>query len=494
MNGVLLLCNLDFTALFIDQSFVFRHNMKELDILQQNLTVKLRSNPVSDGDGHNREDLWATLHPQCLFSGGDETVSFPLESSRTLRTENMTGSGNVLEGKLAEAVFKENCDEHMGLNGKHMTQVRIDGYILPSPKLTPELKQSSSFVDNEKTALRTADNVLDSGATIPNYCELQEPSAKCREECLEHTSVLDSLPDEENQLSVTIDCWPPLKREPSLTDILGDFSVSGYVQDNTNDTRFADLKDSWLSSEEEENSGLSQAEKPGMLNVPSGLKSNRHTAGELERITVTNFQKTENKVSDRNDDHSSIFGDKDEQNMDVDVMSSEAERKQSVDDSIKSNDSGEDFTRLTSIESGDISAAGRKITSNHDNIKETYSNEHASNNSLTPNKMVIQDSLPRYPLSHRQTSAMLPNFFMPSEQLEESMRALRLGTSNTSSHSKLLAYSQHTRNNQCTKENLTEKFAKRKQYYKDKKDERPPISHSEVDRIARIFKLNSGSL
>ena len=180
--------------------------------------------------------------------------------------------------------------------------------------------------------------------------------------------------------------------------------------------------------------------------------------------------------------------------MDVDVMLSEAERKLSVDDSIKSNDSGEDFTRLTSIESGDISAAGRKITSNHDNIKETYSNEHASNNSLTPNKMVIQDSLPRYPLSHHQTSATLPNFFMPSEQLEESMRALRLGASNTSSHSKLLAYSQHTGNNQCTKENLTEKFAKRKQYYKDKKDGRPPISHSEVDRIARIFKLNSGSL
>lgn len=32
----------------------------------------------------------------------------------------MIGSGNVLEGKLVEVVFKENCDEYMGLNGKYM--------------------------------------------------------------------------------------------------------------------------------------------------------------------------------------------------------------------------------------------------------------------------------------------------------------------------------------------------------------------------------------
>lgn len=462
-----------------------RLNMKELDILQQNLTIKLRSNPVSSDDGCNQEDSHASHHPPYFFSGRDETTSFPLESSRTLRTDN---KGDILEEKSTETEFKESGNEHVELNGKQMTLVRNDDYKVTPPKLSPELKQTGSFVDYEKTALRSADYVQDSGATILTHCELQEPFAKCREDYLKHASVLVSLPEEKNQLSVVQDCQLPVKSEPSLTDISGDLSVGGYVQDNTNDTRFADLKDSWLSSEEEENSDLSQAEKPGMLN------SNTHTAGELKSITATNFHNTESGVSEQDHDFSGTFGNKGEHHKDVHVISSEAERKQSCnDDSIGSNDSDEDFTRITSLGSGGITAAGRRMISEHSNINETHSNKHGSNNSLTPNEMVKQNSLPRYPPSYQQTSAMLPNFFMPSEQLAESMRALRLGSSNTSSHSKLLAHSQHTRNNQCTKENLTEKFARRK-HYKAKRDERPPISTSEVDRIAKIFKLNSGSL
>ncbi|PFX28573.1 C2 domain-containing protein 3 [Stylophora pistillata] len=456
-----------------------RHNMKELDILQQNLTIKLRSNPVSSDDGCNQEDSHASHHPPYFFSGRDETTSFPLESSRTLRTDN---KGDILEEKSTETEFKESGNQHVELNGKQMTLVRNDDYKVTPPKLSPELKQTGSFVDYEKTALRSADYVQDSGATILTHCELQEPFAKCREDYLKHASVLVSLPEEKNQLSVVQDCQLPVKSEPSLTDISGDLSVGGYVQDNTNDTRFADLKDSWLSSEEEENSDLSQAEKPGMLNSPSALNSNTHTAGELKSITVTNFHNTESGVSEQDHDFSGTFGNKGEHHKDVHVISSEAERKQSCnDDSIGSHDSAEDFTRITSLGSGGITAAGRRMISEHSNINETHSNKHGSNNSLTPNEMVKQDSLPRYPPSYQQTSAMLPNFFMPSEQLAESMRALRLGSSNTSSHSKLLAHSQHTGNNQCTKENLTEKFARRK-HYKAKRDERPPISTSESQR------------
>lgn len=75
--------------------------------------------------------------------------------------------------------------------------------------------------------------------------------------------------------------------------------------------------------------------------------------------------------------------------MDVDVMLSEVERKQLVDDSSKSNDSGEDFIRLIGIELGDIFVVGRKIIFNYDNIKEIYLNEYVFNNSLILNKMVI---------------------------------------------------------------------------------------------------------
>ena len=85
---------------------------------------------------------------------------------------------------------------------------------------------------------------------------------------------------------------------------------------------------------------------------------------------------------------------------------------------------------------------------------------------------------------------------MPTEQLVESMRSLRLGSSNkrygSTSHSKLLARSSHLKSDgQHTKGNLTEEFTKRKPVYKARRDERPPISRSEAARIAKIFNSES---
>ena len=111
---------------------------------------------------------------------------------------------------------------------------------------------------------------------------------------------------------------------------------------------------------------------------------------------------------------------------------------------------------------------------------------------MVSRKLPKQALLSSHHTSFKQTSAaILPNFFIPSEQLEESMRALRLGSSTKSSPSRLLAHSERLKTHQTT-EDLTEKFAKRETVYKERKDGKPPISDSEVDRITRIFSFNFG--
>lgn len=104
-----------------------------------------------------------------------------------------------------------------------------------------------------------------------------------------------------------------------------------------------------------------------------------------------------------------------------------------------------------------------------------------------------QENLPRELPKHATLSSHhLPNFFMPTEQLEESMRILRLGMQSNSSrsHSKLLSRSHYL--DIAAKGNLTEVFAKREPIYMARNGVRPPISNSEAERIARIF--NSGSM
>ena len=454
--------------------------MKELDILQQNLNVKLRCSTAKGDDGHTQEGSFAIPRPRPPLSGIDATARTHLGPLRTLRSENTSVEGHELEDKSVGAEFKETGHKHQVLNGKEMTVVINDGYKLSSPISPLEMEQAGSFADCEKTAIRTIDDMVDKGATTPS-------SEKCEEESLKNTPVVDSL---FNQWSVVEDRRPSVNSELSLTDISGDLSVSGYVQDNAKDTRFADLKDSWLSSEEEENTNMSRSEKPGLLNAPSGLNADRDI--EIQNITGTNFHEVGNHTSDHEVDFSDIDDDNDEEQKDVHVMQSEVDRRQSLDDSPGSHDSDEDLTGITIGSVNGITAMGNSIFSESDHKNEPNSKTHSSN-SLNSRELPKQDSLRRYPASYQQTSATLPNFFMPSEQLEESMRALRLGSSTTSSHSKLLARSKHLRSKQQAKDNLTEKFSKRQPLYKARKDERPPISNSEVDRIARIFNFNSGS-
>lgn len=89
----------------------------------------------------------------------------------------------------------------------------------------------------------------------------------------------------------------------------------------------------------------------------------------------------------------------------------------------------------------------------------------------------------------------MPNFFMPTKELENSMRALRLGAklgypyglTSSLPQSKLLerTYNQ----GQDGKEGILNQYSRREVIYKAKQDMQPPLSSIEIDRIARIFSL-----
>ncbi|XP_048589193.1 C2 domain-containing protein 3 isoform X3 [Nematostella vectensis] len=95
-------------------------------------------------------------------------------------------------------------------------------------------------------------------------------------------------------------------------------------------------------------------------------------------------------------------------------------------------------------------------------------------------------------------ASLLPNFFMPTRQLEQSMRALRLdaklgrpysvsGKGSPPPRSKLLARAANALEGGEGIEGVSREFARRKVRYKAKKDECPPLSSFDADRIARIF-------
>lgn len=98
------------------------------------------------------------------------------------------------------------------------------------------------------------------------------------------------------------------------------------------------------------------------------------------------------------------------------------------------------------------------------------------------------------PQTHANLS-YFPNFFMPREQLEHSMRALRLNSKLSHSYaasdfkqgqSKLLQRTcEVTRNTGASK--TVSQYSQKQVKYKAKKDGQPPIPSAEIERIARIF-------
>lgn len=423
--------------------------MKELDALRQSLSVKLLSSNSRSDPGNIQEQRPVIDPPHCHFAGSDATEgNKPLKTLETMEVHDM-------EHKLPKSNFEESDLRH-----DENSLISNDGSKLLPLISSLETDQAHASVDHNQTTKRTIDVVLDNGAGAFNSNNILRFKGK---DDLQHDPIEDGSLSSEKQRTLAEEQQPSVDSELSVSDISGDLSVSGYVRDNTKSTRYADLKDSWLSSEEEDNAESSQSEKPDLTSALSAFTM--ECLNNAANATNVHCRGIDYHASDHDDN-----GDEDC------VMLSHVDRDQALEDY--------DVGIGTTV----VDSATAVMTSESD-----YEDEYSSYNTLDSRGWPKQALLSSHHTSFKQTSAaILPNFFIPSEQLEEDMRALRLGSSTKSSHSKLLAHSEHLKTHQQTTENFTEKFAKRQPVYKARKDEKPPVSDAEVNRIARIFSFSFG--
>ena len=432
--------------------------MKELDALRQSLNVKLLSSNSTSDPGNIQEQCPVVVPPHYHFPGSDATEgNMPLKALGTVEVHGM-------DHKSPKSNFEES-----NLSHDENSVVSNDGSKLLPLISSLETEQARDSVDHKQTSKRTIDAVLDNGAGAFNSDNILP--FKGKDENLQHDPMEDGSFGSKKQSSLSEEQQPSIDNELSVSDISGDLSISGHVKDNTKSRRYADLKDSWLSSEEEDNAESSQSEKPCLTSALSSFNT----------ASLNNAANT-NSVDCHSRDY--CASDHDDNGEEDCVMLSHVDSDQTLEDS-----TGNHNVKIGTTVVGSASGACTAIVTTESDCEDEYSSCDTLDSRKWP-KQALQST---HHTSFKQTSAaILPNFFIPSEQLEESMRALRLGSSTKSSHPKLLAHSKQLKTHQQTTENLSEKFSRRQPVYKARKDEKPPISDSEVDRIAKIFNFSFG--
>ena len=493
--------------------------MKELDTLQQNLNLKLRS-----GNALNyaaQEDSSVDNPPSSSFPDTGERVGTSLNTLETLRARNTAAKGPDLGRKLSRTEFGEMDLRHevVSLDGKK-TSVLDDGQLLSSPHHAHDLESHDQI---ERTGVAKKDReveetyakgivafnkgeieLLQKNAELGSFLSVQGnfssngatnardifPLDKGKRENLQPNTEVDSFFSLRTNRSSAEDRQQSVDSEFSVSDISEDLSVSGYVQDNSKTARFTDIKDSWLSSEEEEGTtaNVDQSDKPGSSSFPSAFNAE---IGALDNARESQFNCRETDI--HSDDHDHVDSDDGKSDkmkvLDNAVAGSKDDEEQSLEDI------SDEFNAGSEREAGLVNGESDGKVKSFQTDQENEYNLYASYNKTKPREVPRQAPASGYHNSFQLTSTALPNFFMPTEQLAESMRTLRLDTSlhkANSSNSKLLTRSNHLKSDLQTKGKLSERIAKREPVYKARRDERPPISNSEADRIARIF--NSGSV
>lgn len=456
--------------------------MKELDTLQQNLNLKLRPSNVSDDASHTQEELSVVEPTRHSFLDTGVAVEASFETLKTLKTKLTPALGLGMDSKPPRTGFVETDVRHeiLSISGEPSDVPDDDGHLFAS-HVTPQ--------ETDCTNERIGDAMLAGGPEASNAKDIF-PFSDGKEH-LQHDAEVDSFFGLERNRSVLEDRRPSVDSElRSISDISGECSVSGYVQDNTKATRFTDIKDSWLSSEEEDTTpDVGEVEEPvGLSSPPSVVNKDSETVSKLSNAAESKFRDQEGDI-DSDDDVGYVGDCAGNSEEHYPVTSGLVAKEDLLKSSIENCNGGAGLT--TERTSGFVDSPAGEKAKLLGNGKENEHSLFSSYDSLQSRELPRQPSLSSYHL----TSVNLPNFFMPSEQLAESMRALRLGFSHhntSSSQSKLLARSNHLQSVQQTRGKLTERFAEREPVYKARRDKKPPISMSEADRIARIF--NSGSV
>ena len=460
----------------------FRQNMKELDTLQQNLNLKLRPRNVWDDASHTQEELSVVEPTRHFFLDTGVTVEASVETLKTLKTKLTPVVGLGMDSKPPRTGFVETDVRHeiLSISVEPSGVPEDDGHLFAS-HVTP--------LETDYTNEKTGDAILAGGPEASNSKDIF-PFSDGKEH-LQHDAKVDSFFGLEKNRSVLENRRPSVDSELSdISDISGECSVSGYVQDNTKATRFTNIKDSWLSSEEDDTTpDVDEVEEPvGLSTPPSVFNKDSETVSKLRNAAESKFLDQEGDV-DSDDDVGYVGDCAGNSEEHYPATGSHVGKEDLIKSSIENCNGRAGLT--TERTSGFVNSPVDEKAKVFEDGKENEHSPCTSYDSLQSRELPRQPSLSSY----HPTSVNLPNFFMPSEQLAESMRALRLGLSHhntSSSQSKLLARSNHLQSVQQTRGKLTERFVEREPVYKARRNKKPPISMSEADRIARIF--NSGSV
>ena len=486
--------------------------MKELDVLQQNLNVKLKAgSAVGDSSVLTQERQSLVVLPS-FFS--DTVATRKLKGSETIQAKHRIAEKPDLRSETASETEHKEMEFRRGvisLNDKEITTPG-DRRLLSSPFSVRDdtVEGTGDTIQEDEAEASSSKDILGPHES-EDECVLQNAEGnsfftfKERTSSNEVTNKRDLFPfDKDKKENIhpnqEVDSFfglerdksaenrrPSVDSELSISDVSDDLSVSGYVQDNSKTARFTDIKDSWLSSEDEDlPEPVEQSENPGLSKSPSVISSEGDANGGLNNAAVS-LPNTQELYFNRDAYNDEV---KDEEIVDSSKkMDQQGVKRRIIMDNL---DSMKDFT----------DKAG-SVNSGSDAKNATFQTDEENDyNSLISYRKPQSRELPRspalsVPCSGQHLTNTLPNFFMPTEQLVASMRSLRLGSSDqrygSTSHSKLLARSSHLKSDgQHTKGNLTEQFTKGETVYKARRDKRPPISSSEAARIAKIF--NSGSV
>lgn len=486
--------------------------MKELDVLQQNLNVKLKAGCVVGDSSVLTQERQSLVVLPSFFS--DTVATRKLKGSETIQAKHRIAEKPDLRSETASETEHKEMEFRRGvisLNDKEITTPG-DRRLLSSPFSVRDdtVEGTGDTIQEDEAEASSSKDILGPHES-EDECVLQNAEGnsfftfKERTSSNEVTNKRDLFPfDKDKKENIhpnqEVDSFfglerdksaenrrPSVDSELSISDVSDDLSVSGYVQDNSKTARFTDIKDSWLSSEDEDlPEPVEQSENPGLSKSPSVISSEGDANSGLNNAAVS-LPNTQELYFNRDAYNDEV---KDEEIVDSSKkMDQQGVKRRIIMDNL---DSMKDFT----------DKAG-SVNSGSDAKNATFQTDEENDyNSLISYRKPQSRELPRSPAlsvprSGQHLTNTLPNFFMPTEQLVASMRSLRLGSSDqrygSTSHSKLLARSSHLKSDgQHTKGNLTEQFTKGETVYKARRDKRPPISSSEAARIAKIF--NSGSV
>ena len=408
--------------------FLFRQNMRELDTLQHDLNLKLRPQSVT-ADAIRTEELIGAEPSRNSFKNAMEASDNTLKTTKSIIAETRLES-KPLEGELMSIEPAGPTD-----NGQ-VNSLSLD-------KLGWRNSANHATEKNLDVKLPAGADSYP-GNVLPDQLLLDEKGDHFF--TLEKTSQIEGRRQSvDSQIS-------------GVNDTSEDCSVSGYIQDNTRKSKFSDIKDSWLSSEEED-TFVNMDEVAISPSSSSAQDRERRDISSLSNSTSSNDDEQKEEINAEDNDGNFVHSEMENTAEKFKVAETFQER------STEHKETALDFAK-------NIPGLLKK---NHD-----FDHEQENQRKDLPRQTVLSN--------HQITSITLPDFFIPSDQMEESMRALQWGLRNNSHafHSKLLARSNNS--DKQAKCKLSERFAKKESVNKARNGERPLMSYSESERIARIFK------